>query len=809
MFSNLKMLVPFLIMTLTLSGCGDLIGTKAIKQELGGSQFEVNCELDMNKFSEIMNQNISSQIRCLGENLNLFIRIVNSGKPGYLSRVQLERYLADFRPEVKPEVVKALGSVFNIGHLITGEDPNFISKETIDKVINFALVFNQEAALNFGPIFQNESPSSYNLHLNHRERVTVANKAIIQALRTIFNPNRNGQIHKLNIIELLESFSTEPNRHQVEKAKKVLFLKKVLFGGENEVITHIELEKLILNFDHLLLIGLDITRYSYITLSQETTLQLLKRDTNDLYDIINQGNLNNRDTETLFTINEAIEAVKLFISEDEFDINKYKVLIGEIKKIAMKGNAADVKGVELKNLFTHAKSVLLSGTVFHRIYDKFKDQLKRPGPVDIDFSEYRYTYPEHQNELDQFERIVKKYRFMKGAEQRFLPDNTPFWFTLPTPFYTKEYKRNADAVFETALFEYGLKLVFSTFGSPSPNGDAVGGFSINKDQMQKLVIKFENELIDLDLLTPQRAISTADNISLLGSLFQYQSDQNKVMDVNEATEFGTTLFSSLNVAESLHASMKAENCAVDKFDRIDPACFKKFFWKGLCTEYRQYYPLMFQSVDAPAKCEDFVITEKNAATYERARQLLDRSTLAARTCNQFTDSGKEEIPYSVGDMMTIVLAMIHVETTILRWDINGNNFMDPNEVINAYSIYSPALDGFLEDKSPIIKKFKKQIYQYMIKYEKVPDEKDFGSILKFVKFLLSFNKKAPADRKTIASILVAIGDENAKIATGPVFDCNLLRNPDAIPRDPQPLYPAVDTRQDFSSILSPYLHLAD
>jgi hypothetical protein len=176
---------------------------------------------------------------------------------------------------------------------------------------------------------------------------------------------------------------------------------------------------------------------------------------------------------------------------------------------------------------------------------------------------------------------------------------------------------------------------------------------------------------------------------------------------------------------------------------------------------------MFQSVEAPAKCEDFVITDENAAIYERATQLLERSTLAARSCNEFTDGGKEEIPYSEGDMMTIVLAMIHIETTILRWDINGNNFMDSNEVNNAYSIYSPALDGFLKDKSPIIKKFKKQIYQYMIKYEKVPDEKDFGSIWKFVKFLLSFNKKAPADRKTIASILVAIGDENAKIATGP------------------------------------------
>jgi len=211
---------------------------------------------------------------------------------------------------------------------------------------------------------------------------------------------------------------------------------------------------------------------------------------------------------------------------------------------------------------------------------------------------------------------------------------------------------------------------------------------------------------------------------------------------------------------------------------------------------------MFDSINAPKKCEDFVETAASA-------ELLDRVILAARSCNNYTDGNKEEIFYSKGDMMTIMIALLHVETTILRWDANGNNYMDADEVNAAYDIYSPALDGFLESKNAIIKKFKKQIYQFMIKYEQVPDEKDFGSIWKFIKFLLSFNKKAPATRKTIASILVAIGNENTKLQTGPVFDCNLLRDPDHIPRETNTLYPAVDSREDFSDILKPYLYLAN
>jgi hypothetical protein len=762
----MKGLIFILVSLLLANACGDLVGTKVKKRTLDSTPFEVQCELDMNKFADIMTENISSQIRCLGENLNLFIRIVKSGKPGYLSRVQLEQYIAKYRPDVKPEVVKALKSIFDIGHLITGEDPDYISKEIVDKVVNFALVFNQEAALNFGPIFQNESPVSYALHQNHRDRISAANKSIIQSLRSIFNPNRNGQTHKLNIVTLLESFSDETNRDYVENAKKVLFLKKVLLGGDNEIVTHYELEKLILNFDHLLLIALDIYRYKYIILKQESILQLLRRDVNDLFDIINQGNLGNRDSEILFTMDEAIAAAKIMIDSEKFDIEKFRNLIGEVKKIALKGNATDVSGGELKNLFNHAKSLLKTGTVFHRIYDKFKAQLESPRPVEetINFDEYRHTYPEHQEELNQFERITKKYRFMKGE---FL-----------APYFQRGFKRNADAIFEIALFEYGIKLVLSAYGSPSPNPGTVGGYSIDKDQLKRLMLKFEKELVELDLILPTRAGATSDNISLLGTLFQYQSDENKVMDVNEATEFGISLFSGIGIADDIFTYMKEKNCTFDQFNRVDPKCFRENFWKGLCTYYRTYFPMMFLSLNAPKVCSDV----ENIGDFS---QFLKKSMDAARTCNFYTDGNKEEIFVSKGDLMSTLLAMMHAETTVLRWDANNNNIMDANEVDRAYSIYSPALDGFLEDKNAIIKKFKKQIYQYLIKYEQVPNEKEFGSVWKFIKFLLSFNKEAPATRKTIVSVLTVIGDENKKMNPDN-FDCNWLRDPERIPQDGNP-----------------------
>lgn len=788
-----RMKLPLILsMLLALSGCGDLLGEKAIKKELGTSQFEVDCELDMEKFSKILDENIGSQIRCLGANLNLFIKIVNSGKPGYLSRIQLESYLAKFRPDVKPEVIKALKSVFLLGHLITGEEVDYVSKETVDKVVDFAVVFNAQAALNFAPIFKNESMGSYELHKSHQNKVRNATLAILSALRPILKGDRGGQIHKLNIIELLESFTNEDNRDTIEKVKKVLFAKTLLVGGDREILTHVELERLVTNFDKLAVIALDIVRYSYLDFltpdqKQNSILQLLKLDVDDLYNIVFMPPLNNRDTEIFFTIDEAIEAVKLFVDEEDlgFDIDKFHNLIGEAKIILMNGNETEVKGIEIKNLFVHAKSLLQTGTVFHRIWESFLPQMMSPLPVTIDFDQH--TFPGYQAEVDQFERIAKKYRFFKGE--------------FISPYYTREYRRNASAMFEVAAWEYLLKLVFARYGDSNDDGQVVG-YTMSLQNVKDLMKKFEPELVELDLILPGRSENTANNIALLSMLFQYQSDKNNAMDVNEGTEFFTTLFTSMDTADDMFAQYQDMNCSIDSFDRVDSKCFRDNFWQNLCRSHRSYYPLLFESLGFGPTCEDFQNTPDSS-------RLLDRLALAARTCNYYTDGEKEEIPYSSGDMMTILTALLHLETTILRWDANNNNIMDPDEVNRAYEIYSPALDAFMEGKNPIIKKFKKQIYQYLVKYEEVPDETNFSSIWKFVKFLLSFNKKAPANRTTIASILVAIADQNAKSSTTPAFDCKYLRDPENIPADPT-VKPAalLQSREDFSSVLTPYLHLA-
>lgn len=774
------------IMTLslltTLSGCGDLFQKKVKDQKLESDKFRANCELNIDEFSLIMEEPIEDAINCLGENLRLFVRAVESKRPGYMSRTSLEAYIKRYRQDIGPEVVKALKAVFDINFLVYGEDPDFISRANIDALISFALMFNEKAALNFKPIFMDEDSLEYDYYRILRDqKIAPAARLISSGLRNIFNQNRNGKIHKLNIVKVLEAFTTESNRASMDKVKKVLFAKKIILGGEKEVITHVELDRLIQNLDSFILIALDAVRYKDIRHDQESMVHFLNTDVEELQRLIFSTGARSGDDEVLFTIREAVDTAKLFMSKDsDLDLEKFFDLIKEAKTIIMDGSLSEVTSGDLKRLFAHGLDVLKTGSLFHRFWKTERILLEAlpRRPITYNFKNLYDLFPKEKSRVEDFVRIVKMYRFQKGENL--------------SAFYTDDYYRNANGVFEIAMFEYALKLVFKKYGSPNvkPQMDQwpehkdsllrLREMAMDKGQVVNLMNKFSKVLIETDLIYPGREEKTAETITLLGSLFQYQSDDNKVFDVNEATEFAISLFTSIEISEELenHYRKAEVNCPLDPFGRVEPNCFKQHFFRGVCLNYPDHFPKLFSSLGATVYEDKKLVCRipENAPNMA----YLETAIKAARTCNVYPDT-QEEIYYSKGDMMTIFLAMMHIETTIIRWDTRTlNNIMDPAEVMDAYNIYSPALDGFLEEMPGIVKSLKKQIYQYLVKYEKVPNEKEFSSIWKFLKFLLSFKKDAPANRKTIASILVTISEQGAPST----FDCKLLRNPDEIKNAP-------------------------
>lgn len=810
-FLKTKLLLPSLLSLLVVSSCSDIrnsdllqdmFQSRVVENPINSDKFQAKCELNVDDFSLIMEEDISSSIDCLGKNLNLFITAVESKKKGYLSRTALENYLKRNRKDIKPEVIRALKSVYDINFLVYGEDRNYISKNNVDALVKFAKIFNNIASQNFKKAFKDKSEISFDNYTEMRDLgIKPAARVVSAALTNIFKKDRKGQIHELDLIQLIDSFSTENNEEDMAKMKKLLFVKKVLLGGSPSTITHLELDKLIENFSSYVHLALDAVRYKKITLVQKSTVQLLNTDLELLNSLVFPAGTN-RTSEELFTLKEAIDAAELFMDDSSLNLFDYYDLLKEAKLILMDGTPTVVTASDLRRLFSHGLNILKTGTLFHRFWTLESKVLeRRPGkPLTMTFSELIKDNQAELPRVKDFIRIVKKYRFMRGENL--------------SAYYTDEYMRNADAVFEIALYEYALKLVMKKFGCPNNTlggkvvcdtlitpehehmrthpeipGNQDGYVYMKKDHVIDLIQKFRKVLIDEGMVLPGREEKTAETITLLGSLFQYQSDENKVFDVNEATEFVVSLFTATDISSDImddfYELESKGQCQFDKYDRVSPECFDKQFFKSVCRGYSSQFPKLFDSLGTPRDpvtnkllCDQIPEAPLNSA-------YLDRAVVAARTCQTYPGTS-EVIYYSKGDVMSVFLAMMHIETTILRWDVgnfgNPNNIMDPPEVMAAYNIYSPALDGFLETLPPTIRKLKKQIYQYLVKYEKVPSKDDFKSILKFGKFLATFNKNASANRKTIASILVTISEQGAVSN----FDCCLLRDPNNLPSDYNP-----------------------
>lgn len=789
-----------LLSLMLISGCSDLFQNDVVDKKLQSDKLKANCELNVDEFSLIMEEDISEAIDCMGKNLRLFMDVSESKKPGYLSRVGLENYLKRNRKDIKPEVIRALKSIFDINFLIYGEDRDFISRNNVEALIKFAKLFNEKASTNFHPIFMDENTIDYdNYRFQRDQRIKPAALIISSSLKEIFRADRKGETHELNIVSLLDAFTNENNADDIKDVKKLLFVKKIILGGDSQTITHKELSRLIDNFSSYVLIALDGMRYKDIRLNQESTVQLLNTDLELLNSLIFSSSIPGRGTavdlerEKLFTLNEAIDAVDMFLKdEDDIDLSKYYDLIKEGKRILMGGKDSEtVTTGDLKRAFAHGFNILKTGTLFHRFWANERVLLEaRPGrAITYNFDNLRTVFASEKTRVEDFIRILKKYRFMRGENI--------------SAYYTDDYMRNANAVYEIAIYEYVMKLVMKEYGCPN---NTLGGTIVcntpqnaeqayqgkdfvymTKDHVVNLIKTFRTVMIENDLILPGREVKTAETITLLGSLFQYQSDENKVFDVNEATEFAVSLFTAIDISDDMMNHFIDLNkkdprgCVFDKYDRVSGDCMRNNFFEALCFNYPDQFPKLFSSMGATVYQTDPArpsVKKLVCKIPHDAANLayLDRTEMAARNCHKFED--KSEIPYSKGDFMSMVLAMMHIETTIIRWDTRTfNNVMDPAEVMDAYNIYSPALDGFLEKMPGIVKKMKKQIYQYLVKYEQVPNEKEFSSIWKFAKFLVSFNKDATANRKTIASILVTIGDQG----TPSKFNCEKLRE---LPIDP-------------------------
>ena len=791
---TVKLLSIYFIISMTLSSCGDLFTTDK-KEATLGNILGATCELNTESFSDILRANIRGDILCLENKLDLFMSLVKTDKPGFISKVTLKEFLATGPVDVGDDDINPIiDSVFDLSFLIFGGTKEHIAEADIKKLIDVLIYFNQHIWKVYLE-FSREVDVNYQAHMNSREIIYSEMRLLSTKLRETLKINRGGEIDRINSeLFITNFFDADPEG--LADIKSLMFLKTVFLGGDRMDLTHIELEEAFFKLPDLALVAFDTVRAKRFNFTDNLRkmFKLYNKDLKIFRDNLYYGNDSDKSLFTTYDVFTAIENLvpDLTIGEGEFPLRKYPREFIVLKEILMDKGQGGANGfgkhfhsVELVNLFEHAEYLFDQSEYFFRIYNEYVDELDSRRPVSVDFSGFPARTQREEEFKANFTRIAYDYRYMKGS--------------FDAPYFSFNIFRNPSAMVEIASIEYGVTLVMKKYGQK--RDDAKGGYhmaySSELDHVMPLIQKIKRPLKDLGLTTIGRegggeATSIADNLVLMSTLFQNQSDgcdkESVCMEVPELTEFLVGLVTALSIKDFFVDQME-KRCGneVDEYGRIYVKCFRDNFLEvikapmpGSGNSLSNYFPLLFSYIEEMTK--DLPDGSKPTESADYTKFLIETESFT-RTCTHFDEANPSEdtlMPMKGSDTFGVFAGLLNVESTVLRFDADENNKMNGAEVEAAYNeVYNGAIKGLVTKMVPLsgglLNFASRQIYYYLIKYGEAPEFTNGSSIWRFLLHLVKLNKKkkAVATRTTIASVLKALGNtsDNSKLHPFKCAEC--------------------------------------
>lgn len=776
----------FLAMAITTSSCGDLFMQKENKDSGMSSIAGATCALETEAFADILVKNIEPEINCLKEKLDLFVNIVKTDRPGFISQKTLNTFISSgsLGGDIDENITDVIDAIFDLSYLILGGDKGYISKDGADKLIDMLLYFNKHIWKVYKK-FSHETNVNFEQHKD--DRIVVYNEFvhISKKIRSILTQDRQGKVDRIDTESFLAKFfGATPETYT--SITSLMFLKKVFLGGQKFDLTHLELEDALYKLPELALVAFDLVKSKKFDFSDDLRKMMVVYN-NDVTLARNLLYYGNDSFESLFTLYDVYSALDSLVPDvmNDMKLRQYPREIIELKSAFFNSyNGKHFSSAELVTLFDHMNNIFDEGEFYFRVYENFKEDLDDRGPLTIDFSSFEVRTERERQFLANFSRIVYDYKYVKG--------------TFKSPFFSFQHFRNPAGYMEIMTLEYAVKILFSKYGRV--NEDALGGYDMTLDQTISLVDKIKRFLRDNGITTVGRvgggeAIGVAENLVLMSTLFQNQSngcDKDAVcMEVPEITEFLVGLLTALSIKDFFTEEMqKVCGNEVDEYGRIYVQCFRDNFinvlkepMKGDGKSLADYMPLLYSYI---MDLTDEVPQGGKPTESEKYVHFLSETESFTRTCTHFDETTKaESLPMKSTDAFAVFAGLLNVESTVLRFDTNQNNKMDGsknhNEVLAAYyEVYEGAIKGLVAPNGGFMEKLSKSIFQYLVKYGKVPDTSNFGSLWAYAKFLIKVNKRADASRATIATILKTLGEqsENAKLHP---FKCNeCLADPNVV-----------------------------
>lgn len=738
----------------------DVYTKKLTKKEVAGAF--ATCDLDTEALAQILRSNVEPQISCLEQNLNLFIQVVETEKPGYLSYKRLSEFIQQMMKDVDAGTINALGGIFDLATLLFGEEQGYIKKDNVKPLMTLLIELNRIFVR--GDVYNLFTTKERFKFFEHNKRKFQVYRSF-KELGIIFGKHFKDNSKKLDLMSFLLRFESVGNQDIIDNAKSLLFLKKAILGGEPGVLTAVELKRAAALFPDLSKVIFDFVNLPDTTNSDANLdEQLLKIYREDVLTAKDNFHFKDRPNEVIFTYYDIKQFVNRFFPDmSEFFIYKDSIL--KAKKVLFKTSSENFTSEEVMILLDDILyKTFDKGVFFYKYFAQNKSDLLTPLPLRKNFElETFVDFAKESNYMKNFNRISKNYRFYLGNQY--------------LPAFSYDYQRNARGMFEVAVFESIVTRFYKLYGSKNKKSEF--GYTLTMDQLEVAMVDFSELFEGKGWITPGRVASTAETITLMTSLFFAQSNGDDLIDVEEFSEFIISMLSALSISTDMFEQMD-KFCKADKNGAFSGQCFRDNFREllGITKDGKRlgdYLPELrtYLSKD-----------KKNPRNIIDMDEYLTKVATFSRTCPYFKNG--DERAMTSGDVLVVIAGLLAIEQSVIRFDTNRpeknsrkfekqNGILDYKELDAAYSVYGPAVKALAPDFMNKPKQVKR-LYLYILKHQRVPEDlarvKGFGRKLKAIRESLKVvynvgsglvgerRLRSDADRMTFASVLKIIADNS-------------------------------------------------
>jgi hypothetical protein len=551
------------------------------------------------------------------------------------------------------------------------------------------------------------------------ENLTKLHQATSQSLS--FRTVKSEEIkYPWNISGLLHDLAAlyEINKLSPDLVEIILGLKKSLVGGQRDRLVSSEIKLLLTKYHEFAaqLAQVPLLKNKYLgkdfavdqamaNILKAFVLQLQAEGTGEYFSTENILGV----LDQLITVKGESKKFKRFLASAK--MLKGKVLGGKEDHFTLN---------DLRKMLALGIDFLQGQAFMKATYDHYQMELNSPLALkDITLPKLKlyinYSVDELLNYYQVFKRLTLDYRFFRAKDTN--------------QSYTDKYSRNREGLVELSMIRFGLGLLIDKYGRL-----VNGSYQLNKEEVEKFLWDAKPLLEEFRMWTKVPK-NYARNTVLMADLFQYQSNGDGELNLDEVTEYAGLILGAVNIGDKLATNLKTV-CPYTG-DELEP----KF--DVLCVR-----PKLFNIIFEDLKLRSNFTRLDNYLTNLNDKSRLEYVESVEKFGRDYPD---ESIPLDTRELYLIIGSFMSIESTMLRFDSNLNNRVDPVELERAFAIFKNGIIQIAELK-PDEYKFAHSVFIYMVKFRAIPTKSNLA-IFHYNPFS---DKSITAHRLNIGSLLYNI-----------------------------------------------------